>query len=120
MRVARSLGLLCAALLFSAPAAHAQKPAPKPDVPGAEAGKGKPKAAMDVAPLVTKLDSGDEGQIKSALDDLRIAGASGSAAAPAVAKALGKGLSLPLTEAAIDTLADLENEAGSPVVAQYL
>lgn len=105
-----TLALVCAALLFAGPAA-----AQKPGAPKKEA-----KApSVDVAPLVKQLESGEEAQIRSALDELRIAGAAAASAGPAVAKALANGLSLPLTEAAIETLADLEAESGSPVLAQY-
>jgi HEAT repeat protein len=92
--------------------APAKAPAKKPDAPA-------PVAKVDVAPLVKKLESGDPNAVKEALDELRIAGPGGAGAAAAVAKALAKGLSLPLTESAIETLGDLEAEAGTAALAQY-
>ena len=79
----------------------------------------KPAAKTDVGPALQKLKSGDEGQIRAALDDLRIAGSSASAAASAVADALSRGLSEALALQAIDTLADLESPDGSAILAQY-
>lgn len=73
----------------------------------------------EVAAAVQKLRSGEEGQIRAALDELRIAGASAAGAAPAVADVLSRGLSEPLTLQAIETLADLESSAGSGVLAEY-
>lgn len=108
----RAVGLLCATVLWVS-VASAQKPEP-----GAAKKDAKP-GAVDVAPAVKKLESGDQEQIRSALDDLRIAGPGGAAAGPAVAKVLARGLSLPLTETAIETLADLEAESGSAAIAPY-
>ncbi len=114
------LGLVCAAVL-SGSVASAQKPdAAKPPAAAAAPRKEAKAPAVDVAPAVKKLESGEEEQIRSALDDLRIAGPGASAAGPAIAKALARGLTLALTESAIETLADLEAEAGSPVLAQYV
>jgi HEAT repeats len=107
MRVSRSaLFFLCMALAAST--AGAQKPAEK-----------KPAVAIDVKPIVAKLKSGDEGQMKTALDDVRLAGPGGAAAAPAIAEALTRGLTLMLTQAAIETLGDLESDAGAAALAQY-
>ncbi len=102
--------------------ASAQKPADKPadkkdrKTAGANAGAPPP---IDVKPIVAKLKSGDEGQIKDALDEARLAGPAGAAAAPTVAELLTRGASLPLTQAAIETLGDLESETGSAALAQY-
>ena len=76
-------------------------------------------APIDVKPIVTKLKTGDETKIKEALDEARLAGPTGAAAAPAVAEVLTRGLSLPLTQSAIETLGDLESDAGSPALSQY-
>jgi HEAT repeat protein len=104
--------LLTGALLCAASSAHAQQQQPpKP--------AGKPPAKIDVAPAVQKLKSGDEGQIRAALDDLRLGATAAAAAAPAVAEVLTKGLSEPLTQQAIDTLGDLESPEGSPALALY-
>jgi hypothetical protein len=115
-----ALGALALALLSSQ--AFAQKPADKPadkkDRKSAGAGAGAPPA-IDVKPIVAKLKSGDEGQIKDALDEARLAGPGGAAAAPVVAEILTRGMSLPLTQSAIETLGDLESETGSAALALY-
>ena len=91
--------------------------------PGDKADKKKPVAAapapIDVKPIVAKLKTGDEAQIKEALDEARLAGPTGAAAAPAVAEVLTRGLSLPLTQSAIETLGDLESDTGSTALSQY-
>jgi HEAT repeat protein len=96
--------------------AAGQKPADKAD-------KKKPVAAapapIDVKPIVAKLKTGDEAQIKEGLDDARLAGPTGAAAAPVVAEVLTRGLSLPLTQAAIETLGDLESDTGSTALSLY-
>lgn len=74
---------------------------------------------IDVKPIIAKLKAGDESTIKDGLDEARMAGSGGAAAAPAVVDLLTRGLSLPLTQNAIDTLGDLEAESGSAVLAQY-
>ncbi len=104
-------GLAGAFVSFGAPPADAQKPAEKK--PAA------PAPPIDVKPIVAKLKSGDEGQVKEALDAARLAGPSGAGAASAVAEALSRGLSLPLTQSAIETLGDLEAEAGASALALY-
>lgn len=91
-------------------------------------GKGKPAAAAaDPAPTLSPtaaqdLRSGDATKIHAALDDVRMVGKSRATAAlaPVVADVLSKGLPLALTEAALDTLGELEVESTSPVVASYL
>jgi HEAT repeat protein len=73
-----------------------------------------------VTPALTqKLRSGDEVQVRAALDEVRLAAKGAQAAAPAVSEALQRGLSAPLTEAALDTLADVEAESASLSVATY-
>ena len=81
----------------------------------------KPAAApkVDVSGAITKVKSGDEGQIQQGLDDLHTAGPAGAAAASEVSNLLGRGTSDLLTVKAIDTLADLESPDGSPVLANY-
>jgi HEAT repeat protein len=86
---------------------------------GAKPAVAKPAPKIDVAPLVLKLKSGDEAQIHAALDELRLAGPNGSAAAPAVAELLESGLSEQLTRQAIETLGDLDSPDASGVLAQY-
>ncbi|MFO0736998.1 MAG: HEAT repeat domain-containing protein [Labilithrix sp.] len=104
------LGIL-AALLLAAPAfAAPPKPAPA---------AAKPAPKVDTAGAITKLKSGDEGQIRQALDDLRVAGPAAANAAGEVSSLLNKGLNDVLTVQAIDTLGDLESPDGSPVLALY-
>ncbi len=82
--------------------------------------KGQPKGgAAQGGPLIQKLRSKDPAQIKSALDDARIAGAGAASAAPVIAELLHQGLSYDLTIGAIETLADIEAPTGSAAVAQY-
>lgn len=117
MRAPRLVFAVAVAFLgMVAPDAGAQKPAApkKPDPTEA-----KKPAPIDVKPIVAKLKSGEEEQIKAALDDARLAGPPAAAAAPAIAEALGKGLTLSVTQSAIETLGDLESDAGSAVLAQY-
>ena len=93
---------------------------PKPDgKPAAPAKPAAKPAKVDVGPAVQKVKSGDEAQIRAGLDDIRLGGAGAASAAPAVAEALGKGLSEPLTNQAIDTLADLESQEGSAILSLY-
>lgn len=106
-RVALALLLSCGAAATNAAAQPAKPPAVKP------------AAKVDVSPAVQKLKSGDEGQIRAGLDDLRIAGAGAAAAAPAVADVLARGLTETLALQAIETLGDLESPDGSAVLAQY-
>ncbi|MBX3189273.1 MAG: HEAT repeat domain-containing protein [Labilithrix sp.] len=106
------------ALLFALGAASAATDAAAQAKPNEKKDEKKP-AAVDVKPIVAKIKTGEEGAMKDAFDELRIAGPGGAAAAPAVAEALSRGLSLSLTQAAIETLGDLESEAGSAAVAQY-
>jgi HEAT repeat protein len=102
--------LVAASVVLLAGLASAQKPAPKPP----------PKPAkIDVGPPVQKLKSGSEEQIRSALDELRLAGAGAAAAAPAIGEVLEAGLSEPLSLQAIDTLADLESPEGSRSLSVY-
>lgn len=102
------LALLVSAAGATSAAAQPAKPAPA-----------KPAAKIDVTPAVQKLKSGDEGQIRAALDDLRIAGSGAAPAVAAVADALSRGLNETLAQQAIDTLADLESPDGSAILAQY-
>jgi hypothetical protein len=84
---------------------------------------GKP-AAPPVVPLskasLAKLKSSDANELKSGLDDASVSGKAALAAAPVIADLLEKGLTYPLTEAAIDTLADLESESSSATLAWYV
>jgi HEAT repeat protein len=87
----------------------------------------KPRAATSDAPkaiplpadTVKRLRSGDPGQVKAALDDVRTSGKAGAPAAAAIAELLQQGMSPTLTQAAIDTLGDTESEAGSAALSWY-
>lgn len=105
------LGILAASLILSALATPALAAPPKPAAAAA-----KP---VDTRAAITKLKSGDEGQIRQALDDLRVAGPAGAGAAGEVSSLLNKGINDVLTVQAIDTLGDLEAAEGSPALALY-
>jgi HEAT repeat protein len=68
---------------------------------------------------MTKLASNDPAQIQAGLDDVRIAAKDGASAVPAIVALLRKGLTVPLTESAIATLADVESEDASETLAWY-
>lgn len=108
------LGILVS-LAFATPAFAA--PPAKPAAPAAPAAK--PAAKVDTAAAITKLKSGDEGQIRQGLDDLRVGGPAAAGAAGEVSNLLTKGINDVLTVQAIDTLGDLESVDGSPVLALY-
>ncbi|MDB4933602.1 MAG: hypothetical protein JWP87_574 [Labilithrix sp.] len=115
LSLASFAGVVSLATLMVPSDAAGQKPAdPKDKKPVAAAAP-----PVDVKPIVAKLKTGDEAQIKDALDEARLAGPGGAAAAPVVAEILTRGLSLPLTQSAIETLGDLEAESGSAALAQY-
>jgi HEAT repeat protein len=78
-----------------------------------------PKAVPLPADAIKRLKSGDPGQIKSALDDVRTSGKSGAPAVPAIVDLLEKGLSPPLTVSAIETLGDTESEGASEALSWY-
>jgi len=103
---------LLGAVALALPAAPADA---KPEVSAAEA----PKAVPLPADAIKRLKSGDTGQIKSALDDVRMSGKNGAPAVPAIVDLLGKGLSPPLTVSAIETLADTESESASEALSWY-
>jgi HEAT repeat protein len=67
------------------------------------------------------LKSGDAAKIRTALDEIRLAGKAGggSAFVQPVVEVLQKGVTPQLAEAALDTLADLEAEPASAVIAEY-
>ncbi|HEX8796448.1 MAG TPA: HEAT repeat domain-containing protein [Polyangiaceae bacterium] len=98
------------ALVMPAGEAHAKPPAGAVDVP---------KAVPLPADAIKRLKSGDPGQIKSALDDVRMSAKAGAPAVPAIVELLEKGLSPPLTVAAIETLGDTESEGGSDALSWY-
>jgi len=79
------------------------------------AGEAKGGGVFPAASLA-KLKSDDPAVVRAALDDARLAGVGASAAIPAIGALLKSGLSYPLAEAAIDTLAELEPRDNSPFV----
>lgn len=95
-------------------AAQAEDKAKNPS-PAGEA----PVATRLPADVLARLKSGDPARIQSALDDVRMAGKGGAPAVPAIVALLEQGLSLALTQAAIDTLGDTESQAASAVLALY-
>jgi HEAT repeat protein len=119
-----SAGLALAVALLALAGAAAPPAAPKAGATDAKDGK-KPGAAapaapaVDVKPIIAKLKSGDDGQIKDGLDEARLAGPGGAGAAPTIAEMLTNGLSLPLTQAAVETLGDLESDTASTALARY-
>jgi len=105
-----------AALIFVAIAARdgaaqpLQGAKPKPDATPATISA---NAAAD-------LKSGDFTKMRAALDEIRMAGKGpGARFSPEISELLQKGLPLSLTEAAIDTLGDLESESASATIAPY-
>ncbi|MDP9001096.1 MAG: HEAT repeat domain-containing protein [Myxococcota bacterium] len=77
------------------------------------------KAVPLRADAVKRLRSGDPAEIQSALDDVRISAKGGVAAVPAIVELIGRGVSPTLTQAAIDTLADIESEGASAALSWY-
>lgn len=107
---------MASALTLSGQASAQPKPKPAPRKP----------APAEVGPLFTltpeisqKLKSGDEAQIRAALDDIRLSGKAAASAVPLVADVLEAGATIGLAEAALETLASIESAAGSPAVAPY-
>jgi hypothetical protein len=82
------------------------------------AAKAEPAIQLDAATL-QKLHSTDPGEVKAALDDIRMAGKGAQGAAPAIAQLLQRGLNADLTLAAIETLGDVEAESSSDAIAWY-
>lgn len=84
----------------------------------AKPGKPAPAPALG-ATTAGDLKSTDPSKVRAALDDVRMGGKSNANLAPVIADLLQRGLPPSVTEAAIDTLGDLESEAGSAVLASY-
>jgi HEAT repeat protein len=78
-----------------------------------------PTAVPLPADALKRLKSGDAAQIKSALDDVRVSGRSGSPAVPTIVDLLKQGLPPPLTQAAVETLGETSSEAASEVLGWY-
>jgi HEAT repeat protein len=79
----------------------------------------RPIAPVLPRDIAERLASGDAAKIRSAFDDIRLAGRAGAPAVPGVVELLRKGLDAKLTLAAIDTLADTEAPTASDTVAWY-
>jgi HEAT repeat protein len=103
---------LLGAVALAVPAAPARA---KPTGAATEA----PKAVPLPPDAIKRLKSGDPGQIKSALDDVRMSAKAGTPAVPAIVDLLDKGLSPPLTVAAIETLGDTESAGASEALSWY-
>ncbi len=86
--------------------------------PPAASGKAAAPAALG-ATTKDDLASGDAAKVRAALDDVRMGGTANASLAPVVADLLQRGLTAPITLAAIETLGDLESETASPVLATY-
>lgn len=104
--------VLALAVVLATSTAFAQ--GKKPDAP-------PPAPAPTVsANAAADLKSGDQGKMRAALDEIRLAGkTNGGRYAPQIAELLAKGLTLSLTEAALDTLGDLESEPTGAAIAPY-
>jgi HEAT repeat protein len=91
-------------------------------VPRAEArpaGADAPRPIPLPADVLKRLHSDDPVEVKSALDAVRTSAKAGAPLAPVIAELLERGLSPLLAQAAIDTLGDIESEAGSPALVWY-
>jgi hypothetical protein len=75
--------------------------------------------APAAADVTKRLKSGEAGQIKTALDDVRVEGRSGAWAVGLIVDLLRAGLSPTLTRAALETLGDTESDAAGEVLASY-
>jgi HEAT repeat protein len=114
MRV-RPFAALLGVALGLAGVEHSAAAKPPKTAPALDA----PRAIPLPADAIKRLESGDPAQEKSALDDVRMSAKAGAPAVPAIVKLLQQGMSLDLTQAAIDTLADTENEGASEALAWY-
>ena len=84
--------------------------------------KPRPGAAVAVplpADAIKRLKSGDPAQIQGALDDVRLSGTAGAAAAKTVVDVLDRGLPPALTLAAIATLGDTQSPVANEALAWY-
>lgn len=110
--LAAALGVAVALVLPLS--AHAQQPKPK-----AKAEFSAPAAIPLPPDAIKRLKSGDLGQIKSALDDVRISARAGASAVPAIVDLLKQGLPPSVTQAALETLGETTNEGASEVLGWY-
>jgi hypothetical protein len=98
------IALGTAPVMAAPPPPPADKPAPPPPL--------APTSEAD-------LKSGDPAKVRAALDDVRMGGKANARLAPVIADLLQRGLPLSVSEAAINTLGDLQSDAASPVLASY-
>lgn len=109
-----ALGWVSLSLFFAADAT-AQGAPKKPGKPG-----GAATPAYNMTPEVAqKLKSSSDSEVRGALDDIRLAGKGATSAVPAIVELLQRGASAGLTEAAIETLGDIESDAASGTIAWY-
>jgi HEAT repeat protein len=107
--------------LIALQASWAAQAAADPSSPKGAPG-GHASSAMTIplpADAMTRLKSGNPEGIESALGDVRVSGRAGLAAAPAIVELLRHGLPQALTQAALDTLGDVESEAASETISWY-
>jgi len=104
-------------ILAGSAAAYGQEPSDTPRA-GAVAHAGAPPIPLSTG-VAKRLRSGDPAQIRGALDEVRTSGKGGVAAASTIIELLRQGMSPALTQAAIETLGDVENEAASEVLGWY-
>jgi len=116
-------GYVGAFMLVAGGALGQAKPpgAPPPSAPEARIARqsATPQIALSPA-LVQKLASTDPEQLRSGLDEVRLAGKGAARAVPAIVAQLERGLPYTVAQAALDTLGDIEVEAASPVIAWYV
>lgn len=71
------------------------------------------------ANTVERLRSGDPARVQSALDDVRIAGRGGEVSAKVIVSLLRQGMSVSLTQAAIETLGETGSASAGDVLSSY-
>jgi phage FluMu protein gp41 len=101
------------------PAAQAMQASQPPKAPRAKADYAAPAAVPLPPDAIKRLKSGDLGQIKSALDDVRVSARAGAAAVPAIVELLKQGLPPAVTQSAIETLGETANDGASEVLGWY-
>jgi HEAT repeat protein len=121
-RTLAALGLLAVvpSLASAAPTARLGLLAAPPSAPPRKGPPGAPRKSAVPEAWLTQLRSSDEAQLKSAFDEVRAAGESGAAAAPAVTDALLQGLPPALAEAGLATLTEVSAAAGVPAFVLYM
>jgi hypothetical protein len=103
MRVVLAAAVSAFLVALAASGGAQARPGPKPAAPAS------PTLSAGVA---QRLSSGDEAQIKSALDEARLSGKGAVKLVPGIVKDLSAGLPYGLAQAAIETLGDVAQDAG--------